>query len=181
MPSKKQKATRFKNASEVPVQLDVIVETPRNSRNKLKYDPDRNLFKLSKVMPEGMLFPHDFGFVPATKAEDGDPLDVLVLTDEPLYPGCLVECRLVGVIKAEQEQDGKKNRNDRLIAVAMQSVLYSDTHTLDDLNPTVLKQIEDFFVNYHRGRGVIVTILGHEDPSAALHVLRKASARKHAA
>ena len=67
MPSKKQKATRFRNASEVPVQLDVIVETPRNSRNKLKYDPDRNLFKLSKVMPEGMLFPHDFGFVPATK------------------------------------------------------------------------------------------------------------------
>jgi inorganic pyrophosphatase len=68
------------------------------------------LFKLSKVMPEGMHFPYDFGFVPSTKAEDGDPLDVLVLSDEPLYVGCVVECRLIGVIEAEQEQDGQKNR-----------------------------------------------------------------------
>ena len=75
----------------------VIIETPKGSRNKIKYDPSSRQFKLSKVI-EGMMFPYDFGFVPSTKAEDGDPLDVLVLTDEPLFPGCLVECSLIGVL-----------------------------------------------------------------------------------
>jgi inorganic pyrophosphatase len=101
-----------------PAEVSVIIETPRGSRNKLKYDPDQGMYKLSQVMPEGMMFPYDFGFVPGTKAEDGDPLDVLVLSDEPLFPGCLVDCFLVGVIEAEQEMDGSVKRNDRLIAVA---------------------------------------------------------------
>lgn len=72
-------------------------------------------------MPEGMLFPYDFGFVPSTKADDGDPLDVLVLSDAPLFPGCLVECTVIGVIEAEQQEQGRTNRNDRLIAFANQS------------------------------------------------------------
>src|SRR5436190_12923822 len=67
--------------------LSVTIETPKESRNKLKFDQGTRQFKLSKVMPEGMMFPYDFGFVPSTKAEDGDPLDVLVLTDEPLFSG----------------------------------------------------------------------------------------------
>src|SRR5512142_3126073 len=96
----------------------VIIETPRNSRNKYKFDEKTGRFKLSKVMPEGMMFPYDFGFIPKTEAEDGDPLDVLVLNDEPMFPGCELECRLVGVIKALQKEKGKENRNDRLIAVA---------------------------------------------------------------
>ena len=84
--------------------VEIIVETPKGSRNKYKYDPDNDVFKLSKVLPEGMVFPYDFGFVPSTKAADGDPLDVLMLMDEATFPGCLVECRLIGVIKAEQEE-----------------------------------------------------------------------------
>ena len=75
-----------------PSHISVIIETPKGSRNKLKYDPAKRMYKLSKVMPEGMVFPYDFGFVPSTKAEDGDPLDVLVLTDDPLFPGCFVDC-----------------------------------------------------------------------------------------
>jgi inorganic pyrophosphatase len=81
-------------------------------------------------MPEGMGFRYDLGYVPGTKAEDGDPLDVLVLTDEPLFPGCYVECKLIGVVQAEQQEKGKKNRNDRLIAVAKQSLLYSNLSSL---------------------------------------------------
>ena len=127
--------------------IDVIIETPKGSRNKIKYDPTIRQFKLSKIMPEGMMFPYDFGFVPATKAEDGDPLDVLVLTDEPLFPGCVVQCTLIGAIEAEQMEKGKKNRNDRLIMVANQSLLYSDIKSLEDLNPRLLKQIEAFFVS----------------------------------
>jgi len=137
-------------------------------------------FKLSKVMPEGMMFPYDFGFVPSTKAEDGDPLDVLVLTDEPLFPGCLVECSLIGVLKAEQKEQRHTNRNDRLIAVADQSLLYSETKTLKDLNAKVLEQIEKFFVNYQKVRGIEVRILGHGGPREALQILAEARDGKKA-
>jgi inorganic pyrophosphatase len=164
-----------------PPRLQVIIETPRGSRNKLKFDPATRAFKLSKIMPEGMMFPYDFGFVPATKAEDGDPLDVLVLTDAPLFSGCQVECRLIGVIKAEQEQEKEKKRNDRLIAVAEQSLLYSETNSLDDLNPIVLQQIEEFFVNYQRVRNVRVTILDRGNAGEARKLVRNASTQKHAA
>jgi len=132
-------------------------------------------------MPEGMVFPYDFGFVPSTKAEDGDPLDVLVLTDEPLFPGCLVECMLIGALKAEQKEEGHKNRNDRLIAVANQSLLYSETRTLKDLNPKLLEQIEAFFVNYQKVRKIEVKILGHADPTEARRILAKAGDEKRAA
>jgi inorganic pyrophosphatase len=155
-------------------QLDVVIETPKGSRNKLKFDPRTRAFKLSKVMPEGMVFPYDFGYVPDTKADDGDPLDVLVLTDEPLFPGCHVDCKLIGVVQAEQEEDGEKNRNDRLIAVAKQSLLYSELNTLDELNSVVLKQVQDFFVNYQRVRNVKVKILGRGGPQEAQRILQQA-------
>jgi len=127
------------------------------------------------------MFPYDFGFVPSTKAEDGDPMDVLVLTDAPLFPGCQVDCRLIGVIKAEQEKEGETTRNDRLIAVAEASLLYSETRSLNDLNATVLKQIEEFFVNYQRVRNIRVAILGHGGPSDARAILQKSSRQKRAA
>jgi inorganic pyrophosphatase len=175
------KSERKPNQKSDPAQLQVIIETSKGSRNKFKYDPTNDSLKLSKVMPEGMVFPYDFGYVPATKAEDGDPLDVLVLTDEPLFPGCVVDCKLIGVLRAEQEENGEKERNDRLIAVASASLLYSGLSTLEDLNPVVLKQIEDFFVNYQRVRDVKVTILGRGGPDQAIEFVHNASMRKHAA
>ncbi|PYX24368.1 MAG: inorganic pyrophosphatase [Acidobacteria bacterium] len=161
--------------------IDVIIETPRGSRNKIKYDPSSRRFRLSKVMPEGMMFPYDFGFVPATKAEDGDPLDVLVLTDEALFPGCLVDVKLVGVIEAEQTEKGETKRNDRLVAIATQSLLYSEIRTLEELNPKVLEQIDAFFVNYQRVRDIEVKILGHGGPQQAHRILDKAGDHKKAA
>jgi inorganic pyrophosphatase len=158
--------------------LSVIVETPKGSRNKLKYDPATRMYKLSKVLPEGMVFPYDFGFVSGTKADDGDPLDVLILTDEPLFPGCLVDCMLIGAIEAEQKEDGKVTRNDRLIAVAQASLLYSEIEQLADLNATVLKQIQAFFVNYQKVRDVEVKILGHRGPDQARAILRRSSTKK---
>ena len=163
------------------IQTQVIIETPKGSRSKFKFDVAASKFKLSKVLPEGMVFPYDFGYLPATKAADGDPLDVLVLTDEPLFPGCLVDCRMIGVIEAEQEQEGKKNRNDRLIAAASGSLLYSQLKTLEDLNPVVLKEIQDFFVNYQRVRGVKVTIVGRKGPEQARKLIDTASVAEQAA
>jgi len=156
--------------------IHVVIESAKGSRNKFKFDEKSGMFKLSKVLPEGMVFPHDFGFVPSTKAADGDPLDVLVLLDEPTFPGCVVECRLIGVIEAEQEQEGRKYRNDRLIAVAQASVLHACVKHIRDLNPALLKQLEAFFVNYQRARDVKCTIIGNQGPAEAMHLLTLAQA-----
>jgi inorganic pyrophosphatase len=79
-----------------------VINIPQKSRNKFEFDLQTGAYKFSKILPEGMVFPYDFGFLPSTKGEDGDPLDVLVLIEEPTFPGCAVECRLVGVIEAER-------------------------------------------------------------------------------
>src|SRR5919199_1807176 len=102
-------------------ELNVIIETPKGSRNKFDYDEELGLFKLGGVLPAGASFPFDFGFLPATRGGDGDPLDVLVLMDEPAFAGCLVTVRLLGVIEAEQTEGDATTRNDRLIAVAATS------------------------------------------------------------
>jgi inorganic pyrophosphatase len=81
--------------------LVVVIETPKGSRNKYAYDPDEHIFELKRVLPAGMAFPYDFGFVPSTLGGDGDPLDVLVLMDEPAFPGCKLKCRVIGVIEEE--------------------------------------------------------------------------------
>src|SRR5215213_9695961 len=100
-------------------ELHVIIETPKGSRNKFNYDEGLGVFRLGGVLPAGAVFPFDFGFVPSTLGGDGDPLDVLLLMDEPAFPGCLVEARLLGVVEAEQtERGGERTRNDRLVAVA---------------------------------------------------------------
>ena len=94
----------------------VVIETPKGSPNKLTFEPRYGTFVLKGVLPAGAVFPFDFGFVPSTRADDGDPLDVLVLMDAPVYPGCIVPARLIGVIEAEQTEAGETERNDRLLA-----------------------------------------------------------------
>ena len=164
-----------KRATEPQHPLQVIIETPRNSRNKYKFDEKTGRMKLSKVMPEGMMFPYDFGFIPETKADDGDPLDVLVLSDEPMFPGCEVECRLIGVIKALQKEKGKQNHNDRVIAVAAGSVLYANINELSDLESGVLTQIEAFFTNYQKVRNIEFKVLERGGPPSAWQLVERAS------
>lgn len=132
----------------------VVIETPRGSRNKYSYNPDYGTFLLKKVLPEGHVFPFDFGFIPQTKGDDGDPLDVLVIMDAPAFPGCLVECRLVGVLQASQSKRGKTVRNDRYIAVAENSVNFQRYKDISDLPPEMVEQIRHFFVSYNEMAGV---------------------------
>src|SRR3954452_1294293 len=99
--------------------LRAVIESPQGSRNKLKYDVKLGLFRVTQTLPAGSSFPFDFGFIPGTRGQDGDPIDVLVLMDGPAYPGCLLTITLLGVIEAEQrEPGGPRLRNDRLIALA---------------------------------------------------------------
>lgn len=154
-----------------------IIETVRGSRSKIDYDPDLAAFTLSHILAEGFSFPFDFGFIPSTLAEDGDPIDVLLLMEAPLFTGCVVDIRLVGVIEAMQTQDGKKNRNDRLVAVAAASRQHAQVRRLTDLAPELVGEIEQFFVHYNQTRGREFRVLARRGPDEAVKLIQKASAR----
>jgi inorganic pyrophosphatase len=156
--------------------LQIIIETPKGSRNKYAWDAHQQVFALHKVLPEGMVFPHDFGFIPSTEAEDGDPIDVLVLMDQSAFTGCLVKSRLIGVVEGEQTEKGKTERNDRLLAVARSSHTHSDIHSIKDLNKDLLKEIQKFLVNYHANDGTEFKVLACKGPDAAMKCLEKALA-----
>jgi inorganic pyrophosphatase len=159
--------------------INVIVETPKGKRNKFAFDEELDIFRLKKVLPAGEAFPYDFGFVPGTRADDGDPIDVLLLMDESAYPGCLVEARLVGVIEAEQEEEGKSVRNDRLVAVAEEAHDYHHIKTMGDIDKSLLKELEHFFVSYNEARGITFRLLSARGPQHA-RTLLKASIKKTA-
>ena len=154
--------------------LQVIVETPKGSRNKFSFDEEQQIFSLKKVLPAGMVFPHDFGFLPKTIAEDGDPIDVLLLMDEPAFPGVLVPSRLIGVIEGEQVDGKKRVRNDRLVAIADANHMYANVRKLNDLPKQFLRELEDFFVNYHELEGKEYKLLGCKGIAEAETLIKKA-------
>jgi inorganic pyrophosphatase len=133
--------------------VNVIVDTPKGHRAKYHYERGKQVFMLKSMLPAGMAFPFDFGFVPGTKAEDGDPVDILVLNDEPAAQGSLVKARLIAVIEAEQTEHGKTNRNDRLIGIAAASREYKSVESPDQLSPDLLEEIEHFFIAYNELAG----------------------------
>jgi inorganic pyrophosphatase len=154
--------------------IQVIIETPKGSHNKFAFDPDQAIFALKKVLPAGMVFPYDFGFLPQTLAEDGDPIDVLLLMDEPAFPGCAVPSRLIGVIEGEQIDGKKRIRNDRLVAVANANHMYANIRKLKDLPPQWLRELQDFFVNYHSLEGKEYRLLGCKGTETALRLIKDA-------
>ena len=162
--------------------LHVVIETPKGSRNKYVFDERWRVFVLKKVLPEGMVFPYQFGFVPSTLAEDGDPLDVLVLMDEPAFPGCLVCCRPVGIIEGEQGTSKKAVRNDRIVAIEANTHNYAHIAHVDDLGKPFVAELCDFFVNYHKLSKEHFRVLDVKGPRAArervhvaMHAWRKRS------
>lgn len=148
--------------------INVVIETPQGSVHKYTFDPELDVFELTKTLPLGSSFPFDFGFIPNTLAEDGDPLDVLVIMDEPAYPGCLVACRLIGVLEANQkERNGEEMRNDRIVAIADDSEMYAEIKQLSDLSKTIEQQIANFFVHYNEQAGKTFTPLRWSDAATA--------------
>ena len=152
--------------------LRVIIETPKGSRNKFAFNPQEHLFELKKVLPSGMTFPYDFGFIPSTKADDGDPVDVLVLMDEPAFPGCALSCRPIGVIQGEQGSKKKKVRNDRILAVEKDAHSWAKVNTPDDLGKQFCRELETFFVNYHELSGEKYRVIGLKGPEQARKLVK---------
>ena len=133
--------------------VNVVVDTPRGSRNKYKIDEKLEVFKLSRILPAGHSFPFDFGSIPGTRAEDGDALDVMVLMDEPTFPGCLLQVRLIGVLTGRQTEKGKTIRNDRLLAVPQTPANEPRVRDIAEVDPERIRQIQHFFVSYNLAQG----------------------------
>lgn len=131
----------------------VVIETRKSRRNKFAYDEKTSSASSRAFLPEGSSFPCDFGFVPATTGEDGDQLDVLVLMDAPAFSGCLIEARLIGALEAEQTEDEKTDRNDRLLAVAATSRQHQHLRELTNLPDRRVDKIEHFLKSCNKARG----------------------------
>jgi inorganic pyrophosphatase len=162
--------------------VTAVIETPKGSPNKYDYD-GYAAFRLAGVMPEGTTFPYDFGFIPSTVAEDGDPLDVLVFLDAPAVVGCVLTVRLIGVIEAKQRKKGEEwIRNDRLLAVATHAHTHQHVEILDDLRPHLVDEIEAFFQHYNEMKGSEFKPVGRGGPKKARKLLELAEAafrKKH--
>ena len=157
--------------------LHVIVDTPAGSAAKFKLDPEKGRYTISHILTPGMVFPFDFGSIPSTAAEDGDPLDAMVLLETPTFPGCLLSVRLIGALEANQTQEGKTIRNDRLIGAASASRRYGDLRRIAEVSRPLLAAIEHFFVSYNEARGRRFRVLRRVGPVAARKLVAAAEQR----
>ena len=126
--------------------VHVVVETPRGSRAKFAYDPKLETFVLSKSLLTGLTYPHDWGFVPSTKAGDGDPLDIMVIHDAATFPGIVLNCRIIGILQIQQKSKGRAERNDRLFAVPRRSHAEQGLRDIRDLSKPIREELEKFFI-----------------------------------
>jgi inorganic pyrophosphatase len=152
---------------------NVIVETPKGSNVKYALDKKTGLLIVKKALPEGMVFPFNFGMIPGTGAADGDPIDVIVFNEEPLVAGCLLHVKPVGVIKAEQSEGKRKVRNDRIIG---QAVPKESPTELEEMKLTgkMVAQIEFFFKAYNKAYGISFKVLGTGNAKKAVELVRRA-------
>ena len=148
-----------------------VIETAKGNSNKYTYFPEYDYFKLTKVLPSGMVFPLDFGFIPGTKGDDGDPLDVLVISAKGSFTGAVMECRIAGIIKARQYEDNRIETNDRIIAVSDEHDEFRHIQSMHDINHSLIKEIGDFFVNYNKIDGKEFKVTGAGDAEEARAII----------
>jgi inorganic pyrophosphatase len=153
----------------------VVIETPRGSRAKFNYDPELQTFTLSKSLMVGLTYPHDWGFVPSTRAEDGDPLDVMVIHDAATVPGLVLICRIIGILQIEQKSKNKSERNDRLFAVPRRSHPERGLRDVSDLSKPVQEELEKFFIATDELEDKELEIIGWKGPKVALKAIKNAA------
>jgi len=151
----------------------MIVEIPKNSSNKYEYDGELGVFRLDRSLYSPLHYPGDYGFIPGTLAEDNDPLDVLAIVDDSSYPGVLISVRPVGVLgMVDQDQPDQK-----ILAVPNRNPRFDQIHTIDQVFPHKLREIEHFFAIYKELEGKSTEILGWKGPREARDAIRNARDR----
>jgi inorganic pyrophosphatase len=152
--------------------VHVVVETPRGSRAKFAYDTQLETFILSKSLLTGLTYPHDWGFVPSTKADDGDPLDIMVIHDATTFPGIVLTCRIIGVLQIEQKSKGKVERNDRLFAVPRRSHSEQGLRDVRNLSKAIRLELEKFFIATDELEDNKLEIIGWKGPKIAMKAIK---------
>jgi inorganic pyrophosphatase len=145
---------------ECPEVVRAIIEIPKNSANKYEYDGNLGVFRLDRALYSPMHYPGDYGFIPGTLAEDDDPLDVIVLVDEPSFTGCLMDVRPVGILHMIDETE----KDQKVLAVPNRNPRFDSIHTIDQVFPHSLKEIEYFFSIYKELQNVKTKIKGWGGP-----------------
>ncbi|WP_088336536.1 MULTISPECIES: inorganic diphosphatase [unclassified Methanopyrus] len=140
-----------------------VIEIPRGSRNKYEYDEERGYFKLDRVLYSPFHYPLDYGFIPRTLYDDGDPLDILVIMQDPTFPGCVIEARPIGLMKMLDDSD----QDDKVLAVPTEDPRFKDVKDLDDVPKHLLDEIAHMFSEYKRLEGKETEVLGWEGADAA--------------
>jgi inorganic pyrophosphatase len=153
--------------------IEVIVETPKGSQFKYKYDTIRERFEVNKALPVGLVFPYDFGYIPGTKGEDGDPLDVLIFSEFSFLQGTVIECKVIGSMKAEQTEGKETIRNDRIFVTPDIKGFYPVYGSLKDIQKEKLKEIESFFIYYNSMQDKIFKPLGILTPKETMRIIKK--------
>lgn len=148
---------------ECPEIVRMVVEIPKNSPNKYEYDSELGLFRLDRALYSPLHYPGDYGFIPGTLAEDGDPLDVLALVLEPTFTGCLYEVRPLGILKMEDNEQ----EDYKILAAPRRDPRYDHVHTMDQIFPHVRREIEHFFTIYKELEGRLTRISGWGGPAEA--------------
>ncbi len=152
-----------------PEQFHVVVEVPKGSQNKYEYDKQLNIFKLSRTLYSPVHYPGDYGFIPSTLADDGDPLDVLVLVDEPSFPGCVLLARPIGLLDMEDEGEP----DEKILAVPVDNPRYDTIQDYRDILPHMLREIEHFFRIYKELEGKRVVTKGWHDAATAMKAIKR--------
>jgi len=150
-----------------------VVETPRGSRAKLEFDGKLGTFTLSKPLLAGLTYPYDWGFIPSTKADDGDPIDVLIIHDAATYTGLVLRCKPIGVLEILQKKKGKEERNDRIFVVPDRSPFEADLTDIRQLPKRAVKELERFFEATDALEQKQLKFLGWRGPSKAVQTIRK--------
>lgn len=151
------------------------VETPKGSSAKYDYDPEIGGYLLTKYLPLGFVFPYDFGFIQGTLGEDGDPLDIIVISEHGSFPGCLMECRIIGAVKAlQKERNGEQVENDRYLGIPKTSVIFKEIVDAKQLPDSVLEELKNFFIGYNRQAGKSFRPFKIVNSKQALRTIEKA-------
>ena len=158
--------------------LNVVVESPAGSTTKIKWDAKMDAFGLSRPLPLGFAYPHDWGFVPGTRGPDGDPIDALVLTEGTTFPGLVLVVRPIGVVRLEQnrKRGGGRERNDRIIAVVANGARREPVRSVDELSERFRKELEQFFLDVVFFENKDAALLGWAGPSAAWDLVNRSLA-----
>jgi inorganic pyrophosphatase len=155
--------TELTPGSEFPEVINAVIEIPKGSRNKYEYDKDMEAFALDRVLYSSVIYPADYGFIPQTIYDDGDPMDIMVLMEQPTFPGCIIASRPIGIMGMIDGGD----KDYKILAVPVDDPKFKDVDSISDVSSHLLDEIEEFFKTYKNLEGKKVEVLGWEDAEVA--------------